>query len=256
MNINDHVGSQFGFTQDVQVGMGDLRLQAPKITVHPGGIDDELALAVSQNVHLDVGATIQRVVARLTARPPDSVRIRDVAEVRASGAAAAVIDFGRMRTVGAFDVADANVQHLSPWLGAAYGPNVKPTAWTTEVMTERVQCTTASGEVDVEELATSFVTLPGAPAEGEVLVGGRRVFFQSGEVKRGTVGAELVAEVGPVEDGHFVAGLDITEVLLASRPGPTGDVVVELRAASYGRLSLAVRTVFTRVHDVVFPGGE
>jgi hypothetical protein len=256
---NPVIGDQFGFGSDVPVTLGDRRIKAPKLTIEHDHdeVADELTLAVSRNVHVDEGATIQRVVARITARPPGRVSIQDVAEVRASGAASAVVDFGRMRTVGELEVADAGVALLSPWLGAAYGPNVAPSGWTTEVMTERVMCTPATnGAVDLTRLGISFATLPGGPADVELLVGGRRVFFQSGEVKRAKFGAELLPELGEVPDVHFVAGIDITEAVLASRPGPTGDIAVELRAASYGRCSLAIHTVFTRVHTVAFPGGE
>ncbi|AGP41403.1 hypothetical protein [Sorangium cellulosum] len=255
---SDVIAKQFGFAGDTRVWTERKARAEPQRKYQVDLSGDRLAISLAKSVHVDEGATIQRVVVRVTARPPGRVRLADVAEVRASSSGA-VIDFGRMRTVGGLDLVDsANVAKVAVWQGAAYSAEAAtPAPTSAEVMTERLLCTTTSGEVDVAKLSASHVTLPGGPADLELVVAGRRVFFENGEVKRGEVGSELSGEFEEtITEPYFVAFLDITEAVLAARPSPGGDIPVEVRAATYGRLSLTIQTTFTRVHQVAFPGGE
>lgn len=251
-SVLDHFGLGSGQVVSNLQGPGGGVGQFGSIVETPPPASTDPRVSTAQTITIDPGTRIEKVLLTIRARPPNSISnstsnptlIRQVAEVRKT-TQGVVLDFGRMRTVSGLDLgAGVDPGGVHPWLGAAYGPNVG----LDEVMTERLLLT--GSKVDPDKVkSTGKVTLPGAPADLEVIVAGKRIFFQSGEAKRAALGTTMA------KDDYFVAAIDATDaVRTAAAINPS--VLVELRAATAGILALAIQLTRTRIHGVVFPEGK
>jgi hypothetical protein len=239
---------------------------------HQAGGVGVLGTSVPKTVTIDAGAKVDQVVVTVRAAPPGEVQVKKVAEVR-DISAGVVIDFGKMRTVTGVVLIDKHtMSDIYAWQGAAFSAgNVAtgaPSGMTDsgshefdEVLTERLKVVTSTGASDFA--ASCSVILPTAPTDLEVVVDGKRAWFQQGEAKRGAVGQGIVAQDGD----YFVASVDITDAVAAAvtaaakrtgvAPGTKATAVaVELRAATPGFLALDTSVSVARVYTVDFPGPQ
>lgn len=220
---------------------------------------------------LTSGARVVKAWAIVRAAPPYLTPIAQVAEVRADVQGRVVLDFGRMRTVrGVRPGRDNTIQWALPWLGSQFGPASGSGNVTSdpapnpdndqydfsELQTERLLLVPPSSEspLDDEYIKThGYVVLSSAPADLEVLVGGKRAWFQPGEAKRGATGL-FGTGVSVTENDYFLTAVDITDALTAAL-ARDATAPIELRAASPGVLEIEHKVSLQRVHAVQFPEG-
>jgi len=249
------VQSAFGFERGVEVIAQPKALPGQSSKDHAKQVDmsSRARTLASDGIAIDAGTRVERVAITIKVAPITTwVKVSSVADVRDTDGGI-IVDFGRMRTVSGLDLGDDGPSEVFPWLGSAFAGTSLFKADATgktfgEVMTERLFAATDS---DAAAAASDGkVLVPGAPADVELDVAGRRIFFQGGEAKRAAIG--MIA--GP--DDFFVAVIDATEAVAAARPGPDGKIRVELRTATAGLLDLQIDVTSTRVHDVAFPEGK
>jgi hypothetical protein len=203
------------------------------------------------DVAVPAGAVVERAKLIVHASAPGWTTISSVAEVRGDVAGYLVIDFRRMRTVKGLRIAGATVSEAFSWTGAEFS------YWSAEVkavgdhfefaemQTERLRIKV---DVNATQVAAGAANLPTAPADLELLVANKRVWFQAGEVKRSAQNATAQA------NDFFVIGVDATEAIATAAAAAT-PVKVELRSSTPGKLNLGYELEFQRVHPVVFPEG-
>jgi hypothetical protein len=232
-----------------------------QVTVPSGNTSPVVRASVPLTIAIDAGAQIEQVRATVKAAPPDTVKITEVAEIRdLGGGASAIVDFGRMRTVTGVQVSGAKITGVFAWQGAEFARDAVVEGTDdklefSDLLTERLR---VDGVSSAALKSKGKVTLPTAPADLELVVDGKRVWFQPGEAKKRGVG------VTPGAGDYFVAEIDITEAVaaaartIAARGGGAASaaVAVELRCATSGVLSLEVEKRLARVHRVEFPGPQ
>ncbi|MBI3347684.1 MAG: hypothetical protein HY020_10800 [Burkholderiales bacterium] len=211
--------------------------------------------SVTQDLSLPTDAVITAASAVLSVGPADRVSVGDAAQVRAESSAVLIVDLGGLRTVAGLRYAAAKMTQVQAWQGTRFGnwfasEDGTHNAAKDEVMTERLRVS-FDRSVQPADLATDGVlVLPGAPADPELEVGGRRVWSRPGPVR--------LADDG---QGHAVFGetVDLAAALQAAiaQATTTGDLAlaVTLRTAAPCVQSLQVQVSYVQVHQVTLPAG-
>lgn len=221
---------------------------------------DVVQSSLSRTLTIDAGAQVQQVLVTVRARPPGWIAVASAGEVRADPDGA-ILDFGRMRTVTGVSVPGGALTNVFAWQGAAFSRTGVRTATDPvdeidfgEVLTERLRV--AGPNADAVK-ASGAVNLPTAPADLEVVVAGKRAWFQQGEAKQAAIGVAA----GP--EDHFIARIDVTDAVAAAARaasakggGGAASIAIELRASTSGVLGLDIASQLVRIFPVDFPGPQ
>lgn len=214
------------------------------------------AAEVATPLPVPAGAVVTEARLHVTAAAPaNATPAGGIAAVRAAAGAPAststeiVVDFGVMRTVSGIR-APAGILSIAAWRGTSfdqwvYGDDTPSTSVSfTEVQTERLLVTMASGVVPATFAEQAVVTTTTPPADLELLVGGERVWTRPGPVPAGfgeDVDVTVALQAAVDRGGADASGVVAVPVVLRSRvPGALG-------------LDLAAPIGYLRTHTVAFP---
>lgn len=225
---------------------------------------DVIQSSLSRTLTIDAGAQVQQVLVTVHARPPSGpIAATAAGEVRDTPGGA-ILDFGRMRTVTGVSVPGGALTNVFAWQGAAFSATGVRTDTGTnpvneldfgELLTERLWLVGPNADT---VKARGTVTLPTAPADLEVVVAGKRAWFQQGEAKQAAIGVAA----GPGD--YFIAQVDVTDAVAAAARAASAKqggshaaaIAIELRASTSGVLGLDIASQMVRIFPVDFPGPQ
>ncbi|MDJ0768556.1 MAG: hypothetical protein QNJ12_07160 [Ilumatobacter sp.] len=209
-----------------------------------------------EDLAVPAGALVRSVRARVRARAPGTVPLRDVAEVRAAGSATGnsteiIVDFKGVRTIASlsrdFVAASPSMVDVdyAPWTGSSFS-YPRDIATFEELATERLQLIFPA-PVAPSAIADGWrATLPSPPQTIDLTVNGGRAW--SGGV---------ATPAAPDSDYDVDAEIDITGAVATAVASASVPVHVELTSTMPADLELELIDVdVLHVHEVGFPEGS
>lgn len=207
-----------------------------------------------QTSQLPADAIVTAASATVTVQEAGTIAAGKIAQVRqGENDKVVVIDFGALRTVSALTLpAGTALSAVRRWSGAGFTwMSIPPEALAlapvgfAEVQTERLELT-FTGAVSAASAATGLlVTLPGAPADLVLEVGGVRAWSRPGPVRL------AVPQGGTTPQASFDVPLAAELQAALARGG--ADPVVTLRTGTPCIQGLSLNVQYVRVHRVVLP---
>ncbi len=209
---------------------------------------------VEQTITLPADAIITAASAVVDARPADRVAVGDAAQVRNESSTVAVIDLGGLRTVTSVSYGAARITAVQVWQGTQFAEWFAHAgvhlAKLKEVLTERLRVTFDAAVTAAELAADGHLTLPGAPADPELDIAGKRIWGRPGPVR-------LVNDAQG--DPAFVETVDLAAALQSvidqSTATEARTVRVVFRTAAPCLQHLDLQLAYVQLHQVSLPAG-
>jgi len=258
----------FDVSDGVKVVTSGHTLHVPVLTTTPPAI--QAGTSVTADVTLPRDTRIQRALFEVIAEPVPNAVLSSVAAIRPAAAlasgvsSAAIIDFGRIVTLGGVDVpasprGPARAVDFTAWNGTGWAAHSVKAPFP-EFATERLLVQSTSSSDTGDSLALSLaagggVTLPVVPASLELVVGGTTAWVE----RQGSSTLDLDSP-SAAGDGGVRYVVDATDAVrtalqaaLAAVPAGEVTIAVMLRAAMPGALRLTPQVNALRVYHHAFP---